>query len=100
MGSTQAAGMAQAVRDGDCTLTEALHYHLTANHYPPITSPSALEAAEETVLRMYAGEELDEELVLPSGRRVRRQDGTPVTYWEIAEAFHLWEFGGEAESRG
>ncbi len=53
MGHIRAMGMAEAVSDGRVSLEAALADHLTANHYPPVSTDwvphciAAIEAVQE-----------------------------------------------------
>lgn len=76
--------------DGDIIdLDTALHWHLTANHYPPVNSvfiPVAKTAIEKGVEAVLADdyEILDEPVVLPNDMI--------KTYGELIEGLHLDSF--------
>jgi len=64
MGYTQAQGMADQVREGLITLTEALTWHLQANHYPPI--PRVAVSAALQAIRAYEEGDLTREIMTPA----------------------------------
>ena len=115
MGSLNALGFAAAVNDGDIQLEQALSWHLTSNHYPPLptffipTCIAAIEAGND--------EDWDQEITLPRGCKTHQQpvaldathcdtnDGCEITNiveWkdgrdvvragDLIESFHLDSF--------
>lgn len=115
MGSLNALGFADAVNDGQIKLEQALSWHLTSNHYPPLptffipTCIAAIEAGQD--------EDWDQEIQLPRGCATHQQptaldathcdanDGCEITNiveWkdgrdvvragDLIESFHLDSF--------
>ena len=88
MGTTQAMEAATTMTDM-AGLDVALHYHLTANHYPPIPAamiPVAKEAIEHAALGDYGSH-----VQLPEG--VTYKDGSTSTpVYTIVESLHLEHF--------
>lgn len=80
MGSTYAAGFAEAVQEGWISLDQAVHVHLTANHYPPVP-PSFVSVAVKAVELANQG---DWDAILV--------DGAPGTVSDAIEVWHLWAF--------
>lgn len=82
MGTTGAMGMADAVGDGAVSLDSALYWHLTSNHFPPI-SASFIPAAKQAI--EWANDGLWEQAIeLPDGRL--------LTVATIVEGMHLEAF--------
>jgi hypothetical protein len=82
MGALGAQGMAGAVNDGQLGLRQALSWHLSSNHYPPINAvfiPTALRAIE-----LGNDEEWDVEIEMPNG--------ITKTAGSIIEELHLDAF--------
>lgn len=78
MGSTVAAGFAEAVEDGTWSLETAISAHLTGNYYPPIHRdfhPLAVKAVKlfNEDASIYDGVR-DPELHLPNGKTVTVTD--------------------------
>lgn len=65
MGSTQAAGYAEAVEEGIASLDMALTAHLGSNHYPPV-HPVFVPVAKEAIELANDGN-WAAELTLPNG---------------------------------
>lgn len=85
MGNTQAAGMAEAIGKEWIDLTTALHWHLTANHYPPL--PTALiETAKTAIERANTGD-FDSMIDLPEGIAFRAE--TTMSVSRVVESLHL-----------
>lgn len=63
MGSLGAQGFAEQVEEGNVQLVTALHWHLTANHYPP--HPSFMVPLAVAAVEAGQDEEWDRELDLP-----------------------------------
>jgi len=80
--------MADAVGDGQVSLSAAIHWHLRSNHFPPVPLPMVPVA----VAAVEALSEDDDRLIdLPTG--VEFRDGrTSVEASVIAESFRLWTF--------
>lgn len=89
MGHMNALGMAEAVEGGDIDLRNALHWHLTANHYPPIRDPKALDLCVGAIEAANEGD-WDAEIFLPDGITYKGQFTAPV--WAIVEQHHLDAF--------
>lgn len=98
MGNTQAAGMAEAVTDGLIELRQAVSWHLTANHYPPIGEYT--DVVVETILAVKSGElsldstvdlGLDTFRMLPT-RAFMGEDTWLVQVSDLFEATHAWFF--------
>ena len=91
MGSLQAMD----IQNVASSLEQALHWHLTGNHYPPIPTSmiqvciQAIDAAQEY---QYSEDPalLTQELELPEGVLFRDRTTAPVS--SIMEAHHLWDF--------
>lgn len=114
MGALGAAGFAEQVDEGNVSLRNALSWHLTSNHYPPLpsyfipTAAAAIEAGQE--------EDWDREIELPRGCRDhsvvldednaaehaecdtdsivewRNRDDGKVRAGDVIESFHLDAF--------
>lgn len=90
MGATQAMGMAEAVSDGDIGLRQAIGWHLSANHFPPV--PADMIDPCIQAIEYAADEDWDAEVELPEGTEYRGSTVAPV--WAIVEAHHLQAFIG------
>lgn len=88
MGNLHAVEAADMVADGTVTLEQALSYHLTSNHYPPVPTSmipvciEAIEAFEQGVFYKM--------LDLPEGVSYRGENQAPAS--AIVEAHHLEAF--------
>ena len=89
MGNTHALGFAEAVKEGQTTLYLALHYHFTANHYPPLPT-ACIEPAQEALDKASAGEW--EELVDITEAGTHRVHGTEVPVNILIDEWHLFPF--------
>jgi hypothetical protein len=87
MGRTQAEGFAAEVREG-LALSAALHYHLTANHYPPVPTSMVQPCIDaiEAVNDGFWGREID----LPEGVTFQGEQTAPAH--EIVTSHHLHPF--------
>ena len=94
MGSTQAMGFAEAVEDGQIDLSLALHYHFTANHFPPV-STLAIEPAQEAIEK--ASEGGWDELIDISDVARHVKYGTKVPVHVLIEGWHLYPFVADKE---
>lgn len=84
MGTVQAMEMAErAPRD------VALHWHLTSNHFPPV-SPQMIEPAKEAIDRAVRATILEDEELWQS--TLELPNGNTVTVEQIVEGLHLNEF--------
>jgi len=87
MGHMTAAGFAELVAEGQVSLVAALRYHLTANHYPPVSEVwvapcmAAIAAANEGDFN----------------RPVDVPWGPKVTAFRLIEGLHLDAFIGLEE---
>jgi len=88
MGSMNAAAMAEAVGEGQVALRPALHWHLTANIFPPVpvsmvdVCAAAVEAAAEGDWAL--------DIELPDGVTYRGATTAPAT--AIVDNYHLGFF--------
>lgn len=89
MGNTQALGFAEAVNDGQVSLWLALHYHFTANHWPPLPV-ACIEPAELALKKANEGEW--EELIDISDIGTHQKHGTDVPVNVLIEDWHLYPF--------
>lgn len=87
MGRMAAEGFAEAVGEGAIDLEQALRWHLTCNHYPPVGH--MLEVALEAI-EVANNDDWDFEIDLPGGTLYRGQPAAPAS--AIIEALHLEEF--------
>jgi len=88
MGRTQAEGFAQLVAAGECRLDSALHYHLTANHYPPV--PVSMIDPCKAAIEAGNLEDWDLEIDLPAGVFYRGEKTAPAR--AVIEQHHLEAF--------
>ena len=65
MGATGAMGFSESVRDGEVSLRQALLWHLTSNHYPPV-SAEMVDPCIKAIEKANAGE-WDAKVRLPKG---------------------------------
>lgn len=82
MGATQAMGFAEAVEDGTVDLRQAIGWHFSVNHFPPVPS-SMIDPAIEAI-EAVRDEEPDRMIDLPEPVRYRGVDQAPA--WAIVEA--------------
>ena len=88
MGATQAAEFAAAAGEGEISMRQAVTWHLSANHFPPVHTifvPIAMRA-----IRLAAAEDFDETITLPSG--------VVLSVTEVVDQLHLWEFVDNADA--
>lgn len=88
MGHATAAGFAEAVADGSIDLDAALHYHLTANHYPPI--PGSMVPVARAAIDAFADDDLGCRIELPEG--VTFRGARHATAHAVVEAMNLHAF--------
>ena len=88
MGSMNAMGVVEQVREGNVGLEAALHWHLTSNHYPPL-STRLIPVAEQAIDLANTGE-WDIKIEMPEGMRFKRRD--TITVSEAVESMHLDTF--------
>ena len=88
MGYMQAMEMAGAVANGETNLNVALHYHLRANHYPPL--PVSLIPTCKEVIEKANDNDYYAEVELPEGILFRGRTTAPVH--ECIRAWHLEAF--------
>lgn len=85
MGTRNAQDMADTVADGGMSMEAALHYHLTANHYPPV--PAAMVPVCITAIELANDGEWDAEVHLPEHVMYKGRPAAPVH--AIVEQHHL-----------
>lgn len=85
MGTMNAMGMAEAVQEGSLDLDTALVWHLSANHFPPI-SEAFLPVAKQAI-DLANDDDWDTVLTMPNGR--------DSSVGEIVEGMHLSAFLAE-----
>lgn len=114
MGSLHALAFSEQVEDGNISLTTAVSWHLTSNHYPPL--PTFFIPVAVAAIHAAQNEDWDEELPLPLGCVEHRVvlspsnedehtdcEKEPVVQWrdredglvrvaDIVESFHLDSF--------
>lgn len=100
MGSSNAAGMAEAVNDG-LDLSVALSWHLTSNHYPPLPH-EYVEVAKQVIEALREDPTINEPIPLPEVALIPRQatrdeDGLWCRAWDLVEALHLDSFLDQGE---
>ena len=88
MGSTVAAGMAEAVEDGRISLRQAVAYHLQVNHYPPHPS-YMVDVALKAIAAINRGQ-WNKGIRLPDG--VTYRDRRIATAGAIADGLRLGAF--------
>lgn len=88
MGTLRAMEMAEAASNGEISLDQALTYHLTANHFPPVPA-SMIEACKQAIELGNQGD-FEGEVTLPEGITYRDQPTAPA--YEVIEAHHLHAF--------
>lgn len=93
MGSLHAAAFAESVQDGQITLEVALHWHLRANHYPPV--PVSMVPVCIAAIEAFAEDETDREIELPEGMTYRGRTTAPAV--EIVVQHHLDAFLADPE---
>jgi hypothetical protein len=91
MGSLQAMDIQNVASSPE----QALYWHLTGNHYPPIPVsmiPVCMQAIDAAQEYQYSEDPalLSQELELPEGVLFRDRTTAPVS--NIMEAHHLWPF--------
>ena len=97
MGYTGAQAFAEGVAEGWTDLGSALHWHLTANHYPAISADLVSVAKEAVELGQEAADDGDpsdiweQHIDLPLGVTTR-DDQTFITVGEAIQAFDLEAF--------
>ena len=88
MGKLQADEFASLVSEGVIDLRQAITWHLTSNHYPPVPV-SWVEPCIEAVeyVNAYEG---DTEVALPEGIIYMGNETAPA--WVIVQAYHLYSW--------
>lgn len=92
MGSLQAGEFARFVGEGEIALEQALSWHLTSNHYPPV--PTTMIEPCKQAIEAINEDEPEREITLPEGVSYRNAPTAPA--WAIAEQHHLDAFLGES----
>lgn len=82
MGYVSAAGMAEMTKEGLASMEQALNWHLTANHFPPI-STALVPVAMEAIKNANAGN-WSQPVAMPEGYRRRE-----IPTGELIEGLHL-----------
>lgn len=78
-------------------LDAALHYHLTANHYPPI--PTEMIPVAKSAIEAAAAGDYERLIELPGG--ITYKDGsTEVPAYTVIESLHLDAFVQAAREEG
>ncbi len=93
MGNSVAAGYADAIDQGLCSLDSALAAHLQSNHYPPLPM-ELVPVCVKAIKRIEYGSP-DRRIQLPTGMRLAMGGGRSTNRppaWRIAEACHLDAF--------
>ena len=85
MGAMRAMGLAEAVIDGMIDLRQALDYHLTVNHFPPVPS-SMIEPCIEAI---DAIRDDDPGRLIDLPDQVTYRGETQAPAWAIVDAHHL-----------
>ena len=89
MGNTQAYEFAEAIEQDQVSLYLALHYHFTANHFPPIPV-AAIGPAEKAIEKANLGE-WDESIDI-SSIGTHKQYGNLAPVNVLIEEWHLSPF--------
>ena len=89
MGYGNALGMAEQVVNGLVSLENALHYHLTANHYPPF--PAYMVTPAQQAIQLGNQGEWDQLVDLPEGVR-HNTYGASVPAQVVIASLHLEVF--------
>jgi hypothetical protein len=69
-----------------------IEHHLRYNHYPPITTPGAVDIAIQAIELCEQGLDDNEIVIEGRGRVVAPDSSEPVTATEIVEHWHLEGF--------
>lgn len=93
MGTANATSVAEAIADGNIGLWEAIHWHLTVNHYPP--APVALVNVCVRIIETQGTWGYDDTISLPEDVRWRGESQAPIQ--AVIEEFHLEPFLEEFE---
>lgn len=88
MGWTQATDLAEQVREGTLSLRQALDYHLTTNHFPPI--PAEMITPCMAAIFAWDDGEIETQIVLPGNITYRDRKTAPA--WAIIHTHHLEAF--------
>lgn len=88
MGSTQVLGFAEAVTEGQVSLAAAVHWNLTANHWPPL--PGQLVGPVVEAIASCQAQEWDSRISLPEGMTLA--GSATVSAGDLVEATHCWPF--------
>jgi hypothetical protein len=88
VGNLQASAFADEVATGNCSIDQALTWHLTANHYPPLPL-SILPVCKRAIEKANRGQ-WDAKVRLPEGVSYRGAKLAPV--WAVVEQHHLDAF--------
>lgn len=90
MGSLNARGMAEGVAAGALGLRQAIAWHLTSNHYPPV--PEAMVDPCLDAIEAYDDGDVERLIELPDPITYKNRSVAPA--WAIVEQHHLDDFVG------
>jgi hypothetical protein len=93
MGRLGAEAMNEVVNEGGTTLRQAISWHLSGNHYPPV--PQYMVQVCLDAIDLANEGNYDEQVTLPEGTLWRGNATAPVH--AIVENFHLDAFLDERE---
>lgn len=93
MGALGAWGMSEAVNEGTVTLRQAISWHLSGNHYPPV--PLEMVQVCLDAIALANNGEYDAEVTLPEKTLWRGHGSAPVS--AIVDGFHLDAFLDQEE---
>ncbi len=88
MGTTNAEGMAEQVAAGNISLEQAIEWHLTENHMPPV--PLAMVEVCTRIIKTQGEWGYGDDISLPEDIRWRGQTQAPIL--SVIEEFHLDPF--------
>jgi hypothetical protein len=97
MGNTQAIGMADAVREHQVSLYPAIHYHLTANHFPPVVGLTdalveVIESVNSGDLSLDDAANIGTDLPMVPRRAWATSEGWMVNVADFIEVTNAWAF--------
>ena len=93
MGTASVTGVAEGVANGSISLFQALKWHLTVNHIPPV--PVAMVEVCIRIVETQGEWGYDDTISLPEDVRWRYENQAPIH--AVIEAFHLEPFLEHAE---
>jgi hypothetical protein len=94
--------MAQAVMSGSVSLRQAVHYHLTANHYPPLGEHTealvkVIQQVNDESLSMDDYINLGTDIAMIPSRAWATPEGWMVSVSDFLQATHAWFFVNESQ---